>query len=36
MDKVATNHSPFFYLDEAALPLGTRSMLALALDYLAE
>jgi hypothetical protein len=26
--------SPFFYLDEAALPLGTRAMLAL--DYLTE
>ena len=36
MEKVATNHSPFFYLDEAALPLGTRAMLALALDYLTE
>jgi amidohydrolase len=36
MEKVATNHSPFFYLDEAALPLGTRAMLALALDYLSE
>jgi amidohydrolase len=34
MAAVASNHSPFFYLDEAALKLGTRAMLGLALDYL--
>jgi amidohydrolase len=28
------NHSPLFYLDEAALPLATRAMTQLALDYL--
>lgn len=33
MDAVASNHSPLFFLDEAALDLGTRSMLALVLDY---
>jgi amidohydrolase len=31
----ASNHSPKFYLDEAALPLGTRSLANMALDYLA-
>ena len=30
----ASNHSPEFMLDEAALPLGTRAMLQVALDYL--
>jgi amidohydrolase len=34
MDQVATNHSPHFYLDEAALPLGTRAMLEVALEAL--
>jgi amidohydrolase len=29
-----SNHSPLFYLDETALPLGTRAMTELALDYL--
>jgi len=28
------NHSPLFYLDEAALPLATRAMLQVTLDYL--
>jgi amidohydrolase len=28
------NHSPLFYLDEAALPLATRAMTQVALDYL--
>jgi amidohydrolase len=28
------NHSPRFYLDEGSLPLGVRTMTALALDYL--
>jgi len=30
----ASNHSPLFYLDEAALPLASRSFAALAVDYL--
>lgn len=34
MATVARNHSPEFMLDEAALPLGTRAMLAAALDLL--
>ena len=29
-----SNHSPKFFVDEAALSLGTRTMLAVALDYL--
>jgi len=33
MDAVASNHSPLFFLDEAALQLGTQAMLALVLDY---
>jgi amidohydrolase len=36
MEAAATNHSPLFQLDEAALKLGTRAMLALALDSLRE
>ena len=28
------NHSPYFFVDEAALPVGVRSMANLALDYL--
>jgi amidohydrolase len=28
------NHSPLFYLDEAALPLATRALVQVALDYL--
>ena len=28
------NHSPLFYLDEAAIPLATRAMVAAATDYL--
>jgi amidohydrolase len=31
----ASNHSPKFYLDEAALPLGVRSLANMAMDYLA-
>ena len=30
-----SNHSPQFFLDESALPLGTRAMLQVSLDYLA-
>ncbi|MCX7556143.1 amidohydrolase [Xanthomonadaceae bacterium JHOS43] len=33
-DTVASNHSPEFYIDEAALDVGFRTMLQLALDYL--
>ena len=29
-----SNHSPKFFLDESALPLGTRAMLQVSLDYL--
>jgi amidohydrolase len=29
-----SNHSPLFYLDEAALPLATRAFSQLAIDYL--
>ena len=32
--KAAPNHSPRFYVDEAALPLGVRTMARLAVDYL--
>jgi amidohydrolase len=31
----ASNHSPFFYVDEAAIPLAGRAFANLALDYLA-
>ena len=34
-EKVATNHSPFFFADEAALPVGVRTMAGFAVDYLA-
>ena len=30
----AVNHSPLFFVDEAALPLGVRALANLALDYL--
>jgi metal-dependent amidase/aminoacylase/carboxypeptidase family protein len=30
------NHSPLFFLDEKALPLATRAMTAVAVDYLAQ
>jgi metal-dependent amidase/aminoacylase/carboxypeptidase family protein len=30
----AQNHSPLFYADEAALPVGVKVMTNLALDYL--
>ncbi len=32
--KVAANHSPLFFADESALPVGVRVMTNLALDYL--
>jgi amidohydrolase len=31
---VAANHSPMFYVDEGALPVGVRAMAALAVDFL--
>jgi amidohydrolase len=31
---VAANHSPLFHLDEAALPLATRALTQVAVDYL--
>jgi amidohydrolase len=31
---VPTNHSPLFYADESALPIGVRALTNLALDYL--
>ena len=34
MDTVAANHSPRFYADEAALPVGLRALAHLAVDYL--
>ncbi len=30
-----SNHSPLFFADEGALPVGVRTMAGLALDYLA-
>jgi amidohydrolase len=32
--KAASNHSPLFFADEAALPVGVRTMASLAIDYL--
>ena len=32
--KAAMNHSPLFYADESALPIGVKVMTNLALDYL--
>ena len=34
MDTVAANHSPRFYADEAAIPVGMKAMAHLAVDYL--
>ena len=34
MSKVAINHSPLFFADESALPVGVKVMTNLALDYL--
>jgi amidohydrolase len=34
MARVETNHSPRFYVDEAALPTGVRALLHLTADYL--
>ena len=33
--RAASNHSPLFFADEHALPIGVRTMAALAVDYLA-
>jgi amidohydrolase len=33
--KAAANHSPLFFADERALPVGVRTMAGLAVDYLA-
>ena len=32
--KVAENHSPYFFVDEAALPVGISALVNLAIDYL--
>lgn len=32
--KAAQNHSPFFFADESALPVGVRALASLAVDYL--
>ncbi len=32
----ARNHSPYFFADEAALPVGVRAMASLAVEYLAQ
>jgi amidohydrolase len=32
--KVAENHSPYFFVDEGALPVGVRALANLAVDYL--
>ena len=34
MSAAASNHSPLFYVDESALKVGTRALLAVSLDYL--
>jgi amidohydrolase len=34
MAKAEPNHSPRFFVDEAALEVGVRALSALALDYL--
>lgn len=33
-DQAAPNHSPLFYVNEAAIPTGVRAMVDMALDYL--
>ncbi|MFC1574517.1 amidohydrolase [Gemmatimonadota bacterium] len=35
LEDVAPNHSPYFFADEAALPVGVRALANLAVDYLA-
>jgi amidohydrolase len=34
MATAASNHSPLFYVDESALPTGSRTLAQLAADYL--
>jgi amidohydrolase len=34
--QAAPNHSPYFFADEAALPVGMRALTLLALDWLAQ
>jgi amidohydrolase len=34
LSKVAQNHSPYFFVDEGAFPVGMRALANLALDYL--
>ena len=34
MKQAAVNHSPRFYLDEKALPVASRALLNIAVDYL--
>ncbi len=34
LSKVAENHSPYFFVDEAAFPTGIRALANLAIDYL--
>lgn len=33
-DQAAKNHSPYFFADESALPVGVRTLASLAVDYL--
>ena len=32
--EIADNHSPLFYIDESALPVGVRALTQLTVDYL--
>jgi metal-dependent amidase/aminoacylase/carboxypeptidase family protein len=34
LTKVAENHSPYFFVDEGALPVGVRALANLAVDFL--
>ena len=34
--KAPTNHSPLFFADESALPVGVRALTNLALDYMTQ
>ena len=34
LDRAAPNHSPYFFADEAALPIGVRALANLTVDYL--
>jgi len=35
LEKAASNHSPYFFADESALPIGVRALANLAVDFLA-